>query len=94
MIRSFSRNVRATMATTAVAVLLAAGVAHSTAGRPVERPVPQPQTAAELAFPDAEYGVDPVVTGPVSASFEEQRKSFGCTEAHWPNISLHCYPKR
>lgn len=52
------------------------------------------QTAAEQAFPDAEYGVDPMVTGPVSASFRQQQANAGCNEAVWPKIPLDCYPSR
>ena len=53
-----------------------------------------PQTAAELAFADADYGVDPMVTGPVSASFKQQQAGAGCAEATWPDIPLDCYPNR
>lgn len=44
-------------------------------------------------FPDAPYGVDPVVTGPVSAKFRETREAFGCDRAVWPNIPAACYPE-
>lgn len=43
-------------------------------------------------FPDAPYGVDPVVTGPVSAKFRQTREAFGCDRAVWPNIPAACYP--
>lgn len=94
MIRAFSRNSRSAIATAAVAVLLAAGVAHSTASRTMEQPQLLAATLAEQAFPDAEYGVDPMVTGPVSASFEKKQADFGCDSAVWPKIPLDCYPTR
>ena len=50
-------------------------------------------TEAELAYADAPYGVDPMVTGPVSASFREQQKIAGCDAAKWPDVPLACYPK-
>ena len=89
---TLSRNLRSAFATTAIAVLLAAGAAHSTAN--VEKPEFLPQTAAQEAFADAEYGVDPMVTGPVSASFEQTQAAFGCDKAVWPNVPLGCYPNR
>jgi hypothetical protein len=51
-------------------------------------------TAAEEAFPDAPYGVDPTVTGPTSASFKTRQAEAGCNQAVWPNIPLACYPNR
>jgi hypothetical protein len=93
MTMAFSRILRATAGTSAIAVLLAAGVAHSTATRPIERPTIM-ATAAQEAFPDADYGVDPMVTGPTSASFRKQQVQAGCDQAVWPNIPLDCYPNR
>lgn len=49
-------------------------------------------TTAEEAFPDAPYGVDPMVTGPTSASFKKQQAQAGCDKAVWPDIPLACYP--
>jgi hypothetical protein len=72
----------------------AIGVAHSMGTRDVERPAVQSDTAAERAFPDAPHGVDPVVTGPASASLEERQSAARCAEAVWPNIPLDCYPNR
>ena len=43
-------------------------------------------------FPDASYGVDPVVTGPVSANFRQTREDFDCDRAVWPNVPAACYP--
>lgn len=88
---AFSRISRSVLGTSALAVLLAAGVAHSTGTRQIEGPA-LPQTAAEEAFSDAPYGVDPVVTGPTSASFKKQQADAGCDKAVWPNIPLECYP--
>jgi hypothetical protein len=76
-----------------MAIVLVAGVAHSTGTRHVEAPS-LPQTAAVEAFPDAPYGVDPMVTGPTSASFGKQREVAGCDQATWPDIPLACYPVR
>jgi hypothetical protein len=93
MTMAFSRIFRTTTATATMAVLLAAGVAHSTGTRQIEGPV-QTLTATEEAFPDAPYGVDPTVTGPTSASFKTRQAAAGCNQAVWPNIPLACYPNR
>jgi hypothetical protein len=93
MTMAFSRIFRASASTAALAVLLAAGVAHSTGTRHIEAPAGlAEQTAAEEAFPDADYGVDPMVTGPTSASFKKERAEAGCDNAVWPDIPLSCYP--
>lgn len=76
-----------------MALLLAAGVAHSTGSRHLEGPA-LPQTAAEEAFPDAPYGVDSMVTGPTTLAFSKQQADAGCEIAVWPNVPLACYPKR
>lgn len=59
-------------------------------------PVPQTpvaeKTLAELAFPDAPYGVDPVVTGPRSAALATRQEGAACVDAAWPNIPVDCYP--
>jgi hypothetical protein len=94
MTTAFSRIFRATASTAALAVLLAAGVAHSTGTRHIEAPAGLAETATEQAFPDAEYGVDPMVTGPTSASFKRQQAEAGCDKAAWPDIPLACYPNR
>jgi hypothetical protein len=73
----------------------AIGVAHSMGTRDVERPATQSsETPAEQAFPDAPDGVDPMVTGPASASLEERQAATRCAEAVWPGIPLDCYPNR
>lgn len=93
MTMAFSRIFRTTLATSAVAVLLAAGVAHSTGTRHIDGPA-LPRTAAEEAFSDAPYGVDPMVTGPTSASFKREQAENGCDKAVWPDVPLDCYPNR
>jgi hypothetical protein len=47
---------------------------------------------ASALFQDASFGVDPVVTGPVSKSFREQQKANNCDKAVWPKIPAACYP--
>jgi len=49
-------------------------------------------TEAQAMFADAPDGVDPTVTGPVSASFRAMREALNCDEAVWPNIPAACYP--
>ena len=49
-------------------------------------------TPAALMFPDAPDGVDPVVTGPVSAEIRARQKAAGCEAAEWPNVPVVCYP--
>ena len=49
-------------------------------------------TQAARMFPDAPDGVDPVVTGPVSAELRERQKALDCANAVWPNIPAACYP--
>ena len=89
---AFSTILRAT-ATSAVALILAAGVAHSTGTRNIDRPT-LPRTAAEEAFPDAPMGVDPMVTGPTTTAFKKERAKAGCDVAVWPNIPMACFPRR
>ena len=50
------------------------------------------QTVAELMFPDAPYGVDPMPTGPVSAKLRQRRAVLECDGAVWPDIPAACYP--
>ena len=61
------------------------------AGDAVTAPGANP-SAAELAYADAPYGVEPMVTGPVSKEFETRQKTAGCGLARWPDIPLACYP--
>jgi hypothetical protein len=81
----------ASFAAIALALMLAGGAEALT--RPA---VPAPQsgmTAAEQLFPDAPDGVDPMVTGPVSASFKARQAEAGCDKARWPDIPAACYPR-
>lgn len=50
------------------------------------------ETLAELAYPDAPDGVDPMVTGPRTAAFKERQTRAGCSSAEWPDIPMECYP--
>jgi len=75
----------------ALALMLAGGVAHSAATR-VEAPKTAGPTQAEALFPDAPDGVDPMVTGPVSAAFRQRQADAGCDKAVWPNVPAACYP--
>lgn len=43
-------------------------------------------------FADAPDGVDPIVTGPVSAAFKQRQKDANCDTAVWPNVPRACYP--
>jgi hypothetical protein len=51
-----------------------------------------PSTDVAQRFEDAPYGVDPVVTGPVSTAFKQQRQAANCDNAVWPNVPAACYP--
>lgn len=57
----------------------------------IDTPAPRDEDAGER-FADAPYGVDPMVTGPVSASFKRQQEIAGCDQAMWPNVPAACYP--
>lgn len=50
-------------------------------------------TDAAQMFADAPDGVDPIVTGPVSAAFRQKQADTGCDKAVWPNIPASCYPE-
>ncbi|TKB83129.1 MAG: hypothetical protein E5W81_11225 [Mesorhizobium sp.] len=86
-------KLRPILACTAFAVLLAAGAAQSAATLREARPALQSDApAAEQLFADAPDGVDPIVTGPVSAAFKQRQQNAGCDSAVWPNIPVVCYP--
>jgi hypothetical protein len=56
-------------------------------------PAPSLPIPDELAeFADAPYGVDPIVTGPVSAAFKQRREGANCDAAIWPNVPAVCFP--
>jgi hypothetical protein len=50
------------------------------------------KSAAELMFPDAPLGVDPMVTGPTTQQFRKKQQLAGCNTALWPNVPVDCYP--
>jgi hypothetical protein len=60
-----------------------------TTGIAAEKAIPQD---VARRFEDAPYGVDPMVTGPVSTAFRQTQRAAGCDSAVWPNISAVCYP--
>lgn len=74
-------------------MLLAAGAAQSAAALKEANPAfpPEPRTAQQM-FADAPDGVDPIVTGPVSAAFKQRQRDAGCDSAVWPKIPAACYP--
>ncbi|WP_245270339.1 hypothetical protein [Mesorhizobium ciceri] len=80
------------IASVAFAVLLAANAAQSAATMKESRPALPSEAQAEQIFADAPDGVDPVVTGPVSAAFKQRQVSANCDSAVWPNIPMVCYP--
>ena len=92
MTMAFTRILRGVFAASATSLLLAASVAHSTGTRQPDGPTP-PLSQAEAAFPDAPFGVDPMVTGPSSASLKTRQSGLGCSDAVWPDFPLACYPK-
>ncbi|MBX3579036.1 MAG: hypothetical protein KF723_17695 [Rhizobiaceae bacterium] len=83
-------------ATVPLAFVGAIALAATNTERPKLDPIPNTpapeRTLAELAFPDAPYGVDPVVTGPRSAALRARQDGAGCAEAVWPNVPVDCYP--
>jgi hypothetical protein len=78
----------------AVVVIVAASAGHSAPYDGTNFPAGggKAATPAEERFADAPDGVDPVVTGPVSAAFKSVRKAAGCDAATWPNVPMPCYP--
>ena len=80
------------IASVAFAALLAANAAQSAATLKEANPASSSDQTAEQMFADAPDGVDPVVTGPVSASFKQRQQVAGCDSAVWPKIPTVCYP--
>ncbi|PBB64872.1 hypothetical protein CK228_30970 [Mesorhizobium sp. WSM4312] len=82
------------IASVAFALLLVANAAQSAAAtQKGARAVAQSDArTAEQAFADAPDGVDPMVTGPVSAAFKQRQDAANCDSAVWPNIPMVCYP--
>ncbi|WP_054310312.1 hypothetical protein [Mesorhizobium sp. 1M-11] len=89
MIRSLNRFVMIFLSAT-LAALLALGGAWS-AATPADKPMAVVSTQAEKLFPDAPDGVDPIVTGPVSAAFKQRQADAGCDKAAWPNVPAACF---
>jgi hypothetical protein len=58
-----------------------------------EAPAEKISLPAEEIFSDAAFGVDPVVTGPVSDEFRQRQRNLGCAEAKWPHIPVGCFPR-
>jgi hypothetical protein len=86
-------RLRPVLAWTALAVLVAAGAAQSATALKEANPARSTDThTAEQMFADAPDGVDPIVTGPVSAAFKQRQKAADCDTAVWPNIPATCYP--
>jgi hypothetical protein len=84
---------RPIIAWAALAVILAAGGAQSATALKETRPaLPSDARSAEQLFADAPDGVDPMVTGPVSAAFKQRQQNVGCDQAVWPKIPVVCYP--
>ena len=81
------------IASVAFAVLLAANAAQSAATQKEARTALSADApSAEQVFADAPDGVDPMVTGPVSAAFKQRQDAANCDSAVWPNIPMVCYP--
>ncbi|MDX8525184.1 hypothetical protein RFM68_11745 [Mesorhizobium sp. MSK_1335] len=85
-------RLRPVFAWAGLGVLVAAGAAQSAAALREAGPISPPAQTAQQMFADAPDGVDPVVTGPVSAAFKQRQKDANCDNAVWPNIPRACYP--
>ncbi|WP_245434953.1 hypothetical protein [Mesorhizobium sp. WSM3879] len=85
-------RLRPVFAWAALGVLVAAGAAQSAAALREADPSPPDAKTAQQMFADAPDGVDPIVTGPVSAAFKQRQKAANCDTAVWPNIPATCYP--
>lgn len=86
-------RLRPVFAWAALGVLVAAGAAQSAAALRDAEPITPPDArTAQQMFADAPDGVDPIVTGPVSAAFKQRQKDASCDTAVWPKIPATCYP--
>jgi hypothetical protein len=92
---------RAALAAASTTLVLAAALSVSGARQPDPSDMRQlalleyrdaTTTQAQKLFPDAPDGVDPMVTGPVSAEFRARQQATGCEQAEWPNVPAECYP--
>ncbi|RWX67878.1 hypothetical protein EN780_10900 [Mesorhizobium sp. M4B.F.Ca.ET.089.01.1.1] len=91
MTDSFIR-LRPILAWAGLTVLLAVSAAQSAATLKGNPALPPDTQTAEQMFADAPDGVDPVVTGPVSAAFKQRQQDAGCDSAVRPKIPATCYP--
>ncbi len=89
------RAVASVLLRVALPAALLAALAIASGATPLAGTGPEEALPVERSslFADAPYGVDPVVTGPVSAQFRQTREVFGCDRAVWPNIPAACYPE-
>jgi hypothetical protein len=86
-------RLRPVFAWVALGVLVAAGAVRSAAALGEAGPIPPPDAkTVQQLFADAPDGVDPIVTGPVSAAFKQRQKDANCDTAVWPNVPRACYP--
>ncbi|MDX8516283.1 hypothetical protein RFM70_30895 [Mesorhizobium sp. VK23E] len=85
-------RLRPVFAWAALGVLVAAGAAQSAAALREAEPISPDAKTAQQMFADAPDGVDPIVTGPVSAAFKQRQKAADCDSAVWPNVPAVCYP--
>ncbi|TPK95010.1 hypothetical protein FJ567_23710 [Mesorhizobium sp. B2-4-16] len=86
-------RLRPVFAWAALGVLVAAGAAQSAAALREADPIARPDArTVQQMFADAPDGVDPIVTGPVSAAFKQRQKDADCDTAVWPNVPKVCYP--
>lgn len=60
----------------------------------IQGSIAQPDPEPEDMFADAEFGVDPMVTGPTTREFRATQARLGCLEAKWPDIPAACYPSQ
>lgn len=89
MARSINRFGYALVGTALAALVASAAWSAAAPGK-----LAAPATPAEQLFPDAPYGVDAMVTGPVSTAFKQRQAAAGCDKATWPEIPAQCYPHR
>lgn len=81
----------------AAAALMMSPVSARTPGLDRSSDMPAPEGPAGWQ-PDPEddvvagFGIDPMVTGPVSDEFRERQARLGCLAAKWPDVPSACYP--
>ncbi|HEY4192960.1 MAG TPA: hypothetical protein VGM46_09980 [Mesorhizobium sp.] len=92
MIRPAKSRLVLSLAGVAMAVALATGAQPAATRNAPLGDLDGAMTDAQEMFSDAPDGVDPMVTGPVSASFKVKQADAGCGKAVWPNVPAGCYP--